>query len=55
MADEPQTYNTVAAAEAALTQAGFVRDASQAVWVHPSMRDRAKVVRQGAKFILQRT
>lgn len=52
---ETPTYDTIAAAEAALTQNGFTRDVQQAVWVHPSLRERAKVVRtEGAKFILQK-
>lgn len=55
MTDNLTTYATIAAAEDALRAAGFTRDAARALWVHPSFRDTAKVVRQDGKFIIQKS
>lgn len=51
----PVSYATIGAAEDALRAAGFTRDTSRALWVHPSFRDTAKVVRQDDKFIIQKS
>lgn len=51
----PTKYDTISAAEDALRNAGFTRDAARALWVHPSFRDTAKVVRQDDKFIIQKS
>lgn len=52
MANEPQTYSRLGDAEDALRTAGFTRDVQQALWVHSSLRERAKVVLQDFKFII---
>lgn len=55
MTDNPTRYETIGAAEDALRAAGFTRDAQRALWVHPSFRDTAKVVRDGSGFIIQKS
>lgn len=54
MSEDATRYDTIAAAEAALTQAGFKRDVQSAMWV--SGNDRAKVIRDSGdgKFLISR-
>lgn len=39
------TYGTIAEAEKAITDAGYVRDQQRHIWVHPGTQKTAKVVR----------
>lgn len=41
-------YKTVADAEQAIRDAGFRREVSRAMWVHPTSGKTARVVRAGA-------
>lgn len=38
-------YNTIAEAEKSITDAGYVRDAAQHIWVHRESGKKCKVVR----------
>lgn len=55
MAEELQTYPTIAGAEAAIRAAGYVRDGTRHLWVLPGTGKTAKVMRtDDLKFIVQR-
>lgn len=52
--DEPGVYATIAAAEKAITDAGYVRDSQRHIWVHPGTQKTCKVVRtEKLQFIVQ--
>lgn len=46
------TYETIAAAEQAITSAGFTRDAGRALWVHVDGRTAKVVSAPGNKFAI---
>lgn len=48
--NEPTSFDRLADAERALTEAGFTRNVGQAMWVNG--RVTAKVVRQDNKFVI---
>lgn len=45
--DQPATYATIAEAEKAITDAGYIRDAAQHIWVQRDSGKKCKVVRGG--------